>query len=145
MFRRLIVSLALAAVLAACGSEPEPLPDVISELTIIELSAGDGAEAIDGTNLEVHYTGWLYDPAQPEGKGQKFDSSLDRDRTFGFELGAKRVIDGWDQGVKGMKVGGKRRLIIPPELAYGDRQAGPVIKPGSTLLFDVELVSVSGE
>ena len=143
MNRMSFAGIALAVALMACGSEPPALPEAVTELIVRDLEVGSGDEAVSGTALDVHYTGWLYDPAQPEGKGQKFDSSLDRDRTFGFTLGAKQVIDGWDQGVRGMKAGGKRRLIIPPELAYGDRSAGPIIKPGSTLLFDVELVRVS--
>jgi len=90
----------------------------------------------------VHYTGWLYDSAAPENKGAKFDSSRDRGVPFGFFLGAGKVIKGWDQGVVGMKVGGQRRLVIPPQLGYGERGAGGVIPPNATLIFDVELVDV---
>ena len=90
----------------------------------------------------VHYTGWLYDPAAPDGHGTKFDSSLDRKVPFGFMLGAGKVIKGWDEGVAGMKVGGKRTLVIPPQMAYGERGAGGVIPPNATLLFDVELIDV---
>jgi FKBP-type peptidyl-prolyl cis-trans isomerase FkpA len=90
----------------------------------------------------VHYTGWLYDPAVPDGRGAKFDSSRDRQLPFGFVLGAGRVIKGWDEGVAGMKVGGRRTLVIPPEMGYGSRGAGGVIPPNATLLFDVELVEV---
>ena len=88
------------------------------------------------------YTGWLYDPQAEEGKGKKFDSSVDRGSPFDFPLGAGRVIRGWDAGVAGMKAGGKRRLIIPPDMGYGQRGAGRVIPPGATLLFDVELLDV---
>ena len=89
-----------------------------------------------------HYSGWLYDPSKPQGKGTKFDSSKDRGQTFQFGLGRGMVIQGWDQGVEGMKVGGNRTLIIPPDLGYGSRGAGGVIPPNATLLFDVELINV---
>jgi peptidylprolyl isomerase len=87
----------------------------------------------------MHYTGWLY---QNDTKGQKFDSSLDRGQPFEFPIGAGRVIKGWDEGVASMKVGGKRTLIIPPELGYGARGAGGVIPPNATLMFEVELLGV---
>ena len=103
---------------------------------------GTGAEATPGKTVVVHYTGWLFDPAAPGNKGRKFDSSRDRGDPFRFPLGAGRVIAGWDQGVAGMKVGGSRTLIIPPELGYGARGAGGVIPPGATLVFDVELLGV---
>ena len=90
----------------------------------------------------MHYTGWLYDPAAPDGHGQKFDSSLDRNVPFGFFLGGGKVIKGWDEGIIGMKVGGKRTLVIPPDKGYGARGAGGVIPPNATLLFDVELLEV---
>jgi FKBP-type peptidyl-prolyl cis-trans isomerase len=100
---------------------------------------GDGAEATPGKKVSVHYTGWLYNNGA---KGAKFDSSLDRGQPFQFALGAHQVIAGWDEGVAGMKVGGKRTLIIRPELAYGSRGAGGVIPPNATLIFDVELLGV---
>ncbi len=103
---------------------------------------GTGATATAGHTVEVHYTGWLFDPSQPENKGRKFDSSRDRGDPFRFELGAGQVIAGWDQGVEGMKVGGQRTLTIPPELGYGGRGAGGVIPPNATLVFDVELLGV---
>ncbi len=103
---------------------------------------GTGATATAGHLVTVHYTGWLFDAAAPETKGRKFDSSRDRNDPFQFELGAGHVIQGWDQGVAGMKVGGKRRLTIPPELGYGARGAGGVIPPNATLVFDVELLGV---
>ncbi len=103
---------------------------------------GTGAEAVAGKTVGVHYTGWLFDADAPDNKGKKFDSSRDRGDIFKFPLGAGRVIAGWDQGVAGMKVGGQRTLIIPPELGYGARGAGGVIPPNATLVFDVELFSV---
>ena len=87
----------------------------------------------------MHYTGWLYDESAPDNRGEKFDSSVDRDQKFQFTLGEGRVIEGWDQGVQGMLIGETRELTIPPELAYGDRGAGGVIPPGATLVFEVEL------
>ncbi len=102
---------------------------------------GKGKEAVAGTTVQVNYTGWLYDPKAPDKHGAQFDSSVGR-APFSFPLGAGRVIRGWDQGVAGMKVGGKRTLIIPSELAYGQRGAGGVIPPGATLLFEVELLDV---
>jgi FKBP-type peptidyl-prolyl cis-trans isomerase FkpA len=103
---------------------------------------GTGAEAVAGKNVAVHYTGWLFDAAAPDNKGKKFDSSRDRGDPFRFPLGGGRVIAGWDQGVAGMKVGGQRTLVIPPELGYGARGAGGVIPPNATLVFDVELLAV---
>ncbi len=103
---------------------------------------GTGAEAIPGKHIAVHYTGWLFDEAAPEHKGRKFDSSRDRGEPFEFMLGAGMVIAGWDQGFAGMKVGGQRTLIIPPEMGYGARGAGGVIPPHATLLFEVELLAV---
>lgn len=106
-----------------------------SGLIIEELVTGDGAEAATGQEVTVHYTGWLTD-------GKKFDSSKDRDDPFVFPLGGGRVIRGWDEGVQGMKVGGKRKLTIPSDLGYGTRGAGGVIPPNATLVFEVELLAV---
>ena len=114
----------------------------MSELKKIDVVVGEGTEAISGSMVSVHYTGWLHDPAAPDQKGRKFDSSLDRSETFRFPLGGGRVIKGWDQGVENMKIGGKRTLIIPPELGYGAQGAGGVIPPNATLVFDVELIEV---
>jgi FKBP-type peptidyl-prolyl cis-trans isomerase len=111
-------------------------------MQMIDHKAGDGAEATAGAMVTVHYTGWLFDASAPENKGQKFDSSRDRGDPFVFPLGAGRVIQGWDHGVAGMKVGGQRTLIIPPEMGYGARGAGGVIPPNATLVFDVELLAV---
>jgi FKBP-type peptidyl-prolyl cis-trans isomerase FkpA len=100
---------------------------------------GDGAEAQAGQHVSVHYTGWLYNEGV---KGAKFDSSKDRNDPFQFGLGGGQVIQGWDEGVQGMKVGGTRVLIIPPQLGYGARGAGGVIPPNATLMFEVELLGV---
>ncbi|HYS11429.1 MAG TPA: FKBP-type peptidyl-prolyl cis-trans isomerase [Myxococcales bacterium] len=106
-----------------------------SNVKVEDLVVGTGAEAIKGKMVSVHYTGWLTD-------GTKFDSSKDRDQPFQFPLGRGQVIQGWDQGVQGMKVGGKRKLTIPPELGYGAEGAGGVIPPNATLVFEVELLGV---
>ncbi len=103
---------------------------------------GEGAEAQAGQTVIVHYTGWLYDEAAADNKGAKFDSSLDRNEPFDFPLGGGRVIKGWDEGVAGMKEGGTRTLVIPPEMGYGPRGAGGVIPPNATLVFDVKLLKV---
>lgn len=105
-----------------------------SGLIMEDMTAGDGAEARSGQQVTVHYTGWLQN-------GSKFDSSRDRDEPFVFALGGGRVIRGWDEGVQGMKVGGTRKLTIPPDLGYGARGAGGVIPPNATLIFEVELLA----
>lgn len=111
-------------------------------LIIDDLVEGTGDEAVPGKMIEVHYTGWLYDPDAEDNKGKKFDSSVDRGDTFSFHLGAGRVIEGWDKGFAGMKIGGLRRLTIPSEMGYGARGAGGVIPPNAVLVFDVELIGV---
>jgi peptidylprolyl isomerase len=110
-----------------------------SGLKIIDTQVGTGASPKPGQTCVMHYTGWLYENGK---KGAKFDSSLDRGQPFEFPIGQHRVIAGWDEGVATMKVGGKRTLIIPPELGYGARGAGGVIPPNATLMFDVELLGV---
>ena len=112
------------------GTPPESL--VLEDLTV-----GDGTEAVAGTNVMVHYVGVAWS------NGRQFDASWDRGETFDFRLGAGQVIQGWDQGVAGMKVGGRRRITIPPELGYGARGAGGVIKGGETLVFVVDLLGVN--
>ena len=110
-------------------------------LQIIDTKVGTGAAPRQNQTVVVHYTGWLYVNGA---KGQKFDSSVDRNEPFEFPVGAGRVIRGWDEGVGSMKVGGKRTLIIPPQLGYGARGAGGVIPPNATLIFDVELLGLKG-
>lgn len=107
-----------------------------TELEIIDITTGDGDEATAGKVVQVHYVGVSYS------SGEEFDSSWDRGAPLAFPLGAQRVIAGWDQGIQGMRVGGRRKLLIPPHLAYGDRGAGGVIKPGETLIFVCDLVAV---
>jgi FKBP-type peptidyl-prolyl cis-trans isomerase FkpA len=127
---------------AASDTGGSKLSATVQTLQKNDVKQGTGAEAVPGKAVVVHYTGWLYDPGKPEGKGAQFDSSLDRKVPFGFILGAGKVIRGWDEGVAGMKVGGKRTLIIPPDMGYGARGAGGVIPPNATLIFDVELLEV---
>ena len=110
-----------------------------SGLQYIDQEVGDGTEAVAGVTVLVHYTGWLWVDGA---RGDKFDSSLDRGQPFQFDLGAGSVIGGWDEGVAGMRVGGKRELIIPPDLGYGSRGAGGMIPPNATLNFEVELLNV---
>ena len=114
----------------------------IKELQKQDVTVGSGAEARPGRPVRVHYTGWLYDASTADHRGKKFDSSKDHGEPFDFNLGAKEVIPGWDEGVAGMKVGGKRVLTIPPHLGYGARGAGGVIPPNATLVFEVVLLDV---
>jgi FKBP-type peptidyl-prolyl cis-trans isomerase FkpA len=124
------------------SQESAAMNEKVTELKKIDQTVGSGREAEAGFNVTVHYTGWLYDPSKADGHGQKFDSSVDRGEPFIFFLGGQQVIQGWDEGVVGMKVGGKRTLIIPPEMGYGAYGAGGVIPPNATLIFDVELLGV---
>lgn len=115
----------------------------ITQLQKTDITVGTGAEAVVGKVAVVHYTGWLYDPTAADKRGRKFDSSLDRKTPFSFPVGGGRVIRGWDEGVAGMHVGGKRILVIPPDMGYGSRGAGGgVIPPDATLVFEVELLEV---
>lgn len=123
---------------AATGEEPS----MSETLSTQDLLVGQGPAITDGQTAVVHYTGWLFDAAAPENKGRKFDASRDHGDTFSFEIGAGEVIRGWDLGVAGMQVGGKRRLVIPASLGYGARGAGGVIPGGATLVFDVELMEI---
>jgi len=145
---KLVVCALLASFVSACADQSKQTGEVavsggeISELVIKEIAEGDGAEAASGQTAVMHYTGWLYEPTSPDLKGRKFDSSHDRKEPFPFVVGAGQVIRGWDQGIPGMKVGGKRELIIPSDMAYGSRGAGGVIPPDATLVFEVELLAV---
>ena len=130
----------VVVVLTASGGNTENTS--VTQLIRQDDVVGTGAEAQSGRVVTVHYTGWLYDQTRPDRKGNKFDSSRDRNEPFSFNLGAGEVIRGWDEGVAGMKVGGRRTLTIPPDMGYGARGAGGVIPPNSTLLFDVELLEV---
>ena len=137
-----VLALALLAAIAPSAQSNAATNQVIempNGLKYTDNTTGTGTEATAGKKVSVHYTGWLYNNGA---KGAKFDSSVDRGQPFQFTLGAHQVIAGWDEGVAGMKVGGKRTLIIPPELGYGARGAGGVIPPNATLMFDVELLRV---
>ena len=140
----------LAITLSACNAETNSsstqekvaMTSELTELQKIDTVIGSGREAEPGFNITVHYTGWLYDPQATDKKGKKFDSSVDRGQPFNFGLGQGQVIQGWDQGFAGMKIGGKRTLLIPSEMGYGARGAGGVIPPNANLIFDVELLDV---
>jgi FKBP-type peptidyl-prolyl cis-trans isomerase FkpA len=159
--RSVFIALLLAAAAAGAQDSSQPAPAAAAaqqapaapaapveqqgpKIEIIDQAVGNGKEATLGSTVVVNYTGWFYRPLAARQRGRKFDSSLDAGRTpLDFQLGAGRVIKGWDQGVAGMKVGGKRTLIIPSELAYGKRGApGGMIPPDSDLIFDVELLNV---
>ena len=148
----ILLACIFATSLNACKAEStatstQDKPAMTSSSTITELQKNDtvvgtGREAEPGFNVTVHYTGWLYDDKAADKKGEKFDSSVDRKEPFKFDLGAGQVIQGWDEGFAGMKIGGKRTLTIPSEMGYGARGAGGVIPPNATLVFDVELLDV---
>ena len=152
-FPRTIFSTLAAVALAAVNASAVSMPGTAmaqtpgkamttaSGLEIIDTKVGTGPTPKPGQICVVHYTGWLYEGGK---KGKKFDSSVDRNEPLEFPVGQRKVIAGWDEGVSSMKVGGKRTLIIPPELGYGARGAGGVIPPNATLIFDVELLGVKG-
>jgi FKBP-type peptidyl-prolyl cis-trans isomerase len=133
--------------MTACSGKPDgnaadvPAP-AVSALQAQDLEPGAGAPIEAGKQAVVQYTGWLYDTSAADHKGRQFDSSRTSGQPFRFVIGAGQVIKGWDQGVLGMKIGGKRRLVIPPDLGYGSGGAGDAIPPGATLVFDVELVGI---
>ncbi|MFC3551717.1 FKBP-type peptidyl-prolyl cis-trans isomerase [Lysobacter cavernae] len=135
-------SLLLCLALAACADPGPPPGGTIAAFQTIDEKVGDGAVAKSGQDVTVHYTGWNYDEKAPDKHGSKFDSSRDRNEPFTFLLGAGRVIRGWDDGVAGMRVGGKRVLLLPPEYGYGRKGAGGVIPPNGSLVFEVELLDV---
>ena len=140
--RRVLLATATATVAAACPVAAQPQGKTMTTQTglkFIDTTVGTGASPKEGQTCVMHYTGWLSNGGE---KGKKFDSSVDRGSPFEFPIGKQRVIAGWDEGVASMKVGGKRTLIIPPELGYGARGAGGVIPPNATLIFDVELLAV---
>ena len=114
----------------------------MTEFTTIDNQLGEGREAEKGLTITVHYSGWIYDENEDDKKGNKFDSSKDRNEPFTFVLGVGQVIKGWDDGFAGMKIGGTRTIIIPSEMGYGSRGAGSVIPPNTDLIFDVELLGI---
>ena len=150
MKRHLFASLLLIVTISCGGSaqktestEGAPMADTgVKELQMVDTKVGTGAEAVAGRVVSVHYTGWLFDASKGDKRGDKFDSSKDRNEPFEFPLGGGQVISGWDKGFAGMKVGGTRVLTIPPDMGYGARGAGGVIPPNATLVFEVELLGV---
>jgi FKBP-type peptidyl-prolyl cis-trans isomerase len=145
-FLPVAIACAVAGALLGCQPAPNNAPaataSAVSTLETTDLARGTGAAVAAGQYAVVQYTGWLYEPSAPDHKGKEFDSSLKGGTPFRFQLGAGQVIKGWDQGVAGMQIGGKRRLVIPADLAYGDRGAGDAIPPGATLVFDVDLIGI---
>ena len=141
--RRTAAALSCLLMLAACGKAPPPYTGGdVGEFQRVDVVEGTGDIARAGEEVSVHYTGWLYDQNAADRRGEKFDSSVDRGQPFVFMLGAGRVIRGWDEGVVGMRVGGKRELWIPADLGYGVKGAGGVIPPGASLVFEVELLDI---
>ena len=136
--KRLLSSLFAGMMVAVIAAAPAIAADGLVKTDTV---VGKGREAVAGKTVEVNYTGWLHDPKAEKQRGKQFDSSVGRG-PFSFPLGGGRVIKGWDEGVAGMKVGGKRTLVIPADMAYGSRGAGGVIPPNATLVFDVELLDV---
>jgi FKBP-type peptidyl-prolyl cis-trans isomerase FkpA len=132
------------AMLSSCAQEDKTMEGRSTITTLMKTDdvTGTGHEAVAGRHVVVHYTGWLYNETKPDKKGTKFDSSRDSDKPFDFDLGRGEVIRGWDEGVAGMKVGGRRTLTIPPDYGYGAQGSPPVIPPNATLVFDVELLDV---
>jgi FKBP-type peptidyl-prolyl cis-trans isomerase FkpA len=142
LLRKIGVVLVLG-VIAACHGKSTVVPmSSVTSMQSVELKPGSGDAVTAGKIAVVQYTGWLYEASAPDNKGKQFDSSRTAGQPFRFPLGTGQVIKGWDQGVLGMKIGESRRLIIPPDLAYGDNGAGGVIPPGATLVFDIDLVAI---
>lgn len=140
--RRLFATFAAVLLGAFVAMPPARVADGVTQLQKIDRVVGSGTVANDGDVVQVNYTGWLYDANAKDHHGKEFDSSLEDGEPISFTLGAGEVITGWDQGIPGMHVGGKRTLVIPSRLAYGGRGAGDDIPPNATLVFDVELVGV---
>jgi FKBP-type peptidyl-prolyl cis-trans isomerase FkpA len=137
-----LMALVVASAVSCSDQPKETTMAGVTSLQATDTKPGTGATATAGKEVTVHYTGWLYDASAADHHGRKFDSSRDHGEPFSFRLGAGMVIRGWDQGVDGMKVGGQRTLVIPPDLGYGSRGAGGVIPPNAVLVFDVELLDV---
>ena len=137
--RRLWLTIALIVFTTGCTDAPAA-PTTTAPFSQTDLLLGTGSDLLTGASATVDYTGWLYDASKPDNKGLQFDSSIGR-TPFTFTLGTGQVIKGWDQGLPGMRVGGKRRLIIPPSLSYGDTRSS-LIPPNATLLFDIDLLSI---
>jgi FKBP-type peptidyl-prolyl cis-trans isomerase FkpA len=140
--RWLLSLFALISLVACSAPAPQHTRGSVDQLTVVDSKVGTGTEAVAGMKVTVHYTGWLYDETAGNKHGSQFDSSRDHGEPFSFVLGAGNVIAGWDQGVAGMHVGGKRTLLIPAALGYGARGAGDDIPPNASLVFDVELLDV---
>src|SRR5579859_905929 len=140
--RRFLAALLVALAVACSGKPAPPPPSPVNSLELVDLKPGEGASIGAGQQAVVQYTGWLYEASAPDKKGRQFDSSQKTGEPFHFTVGAGQVIKGWDQGVVGMKIGGRRRLTLPPDLAYGENGAGGVIPPGATLVFEVELMGI---
>jgi len=146
----ILITLVTLAIFTGCSAiigenknSPGESKGAINDLVIIDNKKGGGNTAIANKNVTVHYTGWLYNESAADKKGSQFDSSMERGIPFTFTLGKRQVIVGWDKGVVGMKEGGKRTLIIPSDMAYGQRGSGRGIPPNSVLLFDIELLEVN--
>ena len=122
--------------------DTQKMDEKIQELVIEDIKVGEGREAEKGLTISVHYTGWIYDSIKNDKKGDKFDSSLDRREPFSFVLGVGQVIKGWDEGFDGMKIGGKRTILIPADMGYGSRGAGNAIPPNADLICEVELLEI---
>ena len=143
LFIWLLLTSTIYAIELLGENEMENQKDPLTELKLVDNKVGDGREAEAGLVVKVHYTGWLYDSEKKDFKGKKFDSSLDRNDPLEFSLGIGQVIKGWDEGVQGMKIGGKRTIFIPSIMGYGSRGAGDVIPPNADLIFDVELLGLN--
>ncbi len=142
MKTRVLIACAALVAAAACGSSTPTAPAAAVPYSSTDLRVGDGATAVTGSLVQVNYTGWLYSASAPENKGNQFDTTSGKS-PYSFYLGTGSVIKGWDLGMPGMKVGGLRRLVIPPDLAYGGQSAGGgAIPANSTLVFEIELLSV---